>query len=170
MARAISKDLVVLERLYRRLSGHKCNKGRVHTYHLGNLYCRFWGYGQWAGLGSVQPIEPKEKLSDATRQEYEKMANEAIKLQNTIDTSVVRLNTLRQEISTYLCSKGVEPEHIHKDFFVVGDYENYKTIETKIKDLRKQLKPLPKDKTTLSLRKSLKLEIKNLQNQLAKLK
>jgi hypothetical protein len=170
MPRAISKDLAVLERLYRRLSGPKCNKGNVHSYHIGNLYCRFWGYGQWAGLGVVRPIEPNETLSDDIRQEYEQMANEAIELEKTIDNSVVRLNTLREKISNLLCSKGVEPKHIHKNFFVVEDYENYKTIETKLTALKEQLKPLPINKTTLPLRKSLKLQIETLKQQLRQIK
>jgi len=166
--RGISQEKATLERLYRNLSGHKCNDGCVMNWDYWNASRRFWSFNRSAFLGSFVVINNDEQISPELRAEYEAIQKEATEIQNNFYSSVNRLNELRQQGVDFFTKHGIDRKDIHKPFEIRQDpnYEQkFQELETQIKDLKQQKKALLKTKETLAQRSDLTRQIVELQNQ-----
>jgi DNA repair exonuclease SbcCD ATPase subunit len=166
--RGITQEKATLERLYRNLSGHKCNDGWVMDWKSWNASYRFWSFNRSAWLGEFYPIEKDEHISDELRAEYEAIQKQATELQRTIDYSISTLNDLRRQGVEFFTKHGIDRKDIHKPFEIRQDpnYEQkYQALETQIKALKQQKKALPKTKDTLAQRADLTKQIVELENQ-----
>ena len=149
--RGITREKAVLEKLYRDLTGHKCNEGYLYDYKQYGMGYRHWNFCRSAWLGQVSGLSGYEEgLSPELKAEYDKVSKEAIQLQNSLYQTIGRINELRNEVKTFLESKGVKREDIHKEFVIREDdkyEEKYAALEADILKIKAELKTVPKKKT-----------------------